>query len=68
LAIDNHSAAVAGIFYPSRHHNGLYCVALFERAAPSVTFKRWGTLGDTMVSDLWSETARVLARFGLAVL
>lgn len=68
LAIHDHIAAVDGIFYPSRHHNGLYSVALFERAAPAVTFKRWGDLGDPLVLDLWSETVRVLARFGVAVL
>jgi hypothetical protein len=68
LAIHNHSAAVDGIFYASRHHNGLYSVALFERAASAVTFRRWGTLGDPTAPDLWSETARVVARFGVALL
>jgi hypothetical protein len=68
LAIHGHVAAVDGIFYPSRHHNGLYSVALIERSAPAVTFRRWGTLDDHGVPDLWSETARVLARFDVAVL
>ena len=68
LAIHGHSSAVDGIFYPSRHHNGLYSVTLFERAAPAMSFRRWGTLSDALVPDLWSEAARVLARFGIAVL
>jgi hypothetical protein len=67
-AIHLHSAAVDGILYPSRHHNRLYSVALFERAAPAVTFRRWGVLGDHSAPDLWSETARVLERFGVAIL
>ncbi|MGH2408862.1 MAG: RES family NAD+ phosphorylase [Chloroflexota bacterium] len=68
LAIHIHVAAVDGIFYPSRHHNGLYCVALFVRAASAVTFRRWGALGDHRVPDLWSETARVLDRFDAAIM
>jgi hypothetical protein len=68
LAIHRHVSTVDGIFYPSRHHNALYSVALFERAAPAVAFRRWGVLGDRTVADLWSETARVLHRFGVAVL
>lgn len=31
-AIHAHHALVDGILYASRHHNALYCVALFERA------------------------------------
>jgi hypothetical protein len=68
LAIHRHRSTEDGILYPSRHHNGLYSVALFERASSAVAFRRWGTLGDRAVPDLWSETARVLHRFGVAVL
>ncbi len=68
LAIHGHTSMVDGIFYPSRHHNGLYSVALFERAAPAVRFRRWGILGDRTVPGLWHETTRVLHRFSIAVL
>ena len=68
MAIHAHTAAVDGILYPSRHHNGLYSVALFERSAGAVAFHHWGTLDDRPVPDLWAETARVLYRFGVAVL
>ena len=68
MAVHAHTAAVDGIFYPSRHHNGLYSVVLFERSAGAVAFHHWGTLGDRSVSDLWAETARVLDRFGVAML
>jgi hypothetical protein len=68
LAIHGHDAIPDGIFYPSRHHNGLYSVALFERARDAVAFRRWGTLGDRGVPDLWTETTRVLQRFAIAVL
>ena len=67
LAIHNHDLAVDGIFYPSRHHNRLYSVALFERARSAVVFRRWGDLGDPHTPDLWSETTRVLERFGIAI-
>jgi hypothetical protein len=60
--------AYYGIFYPSRHHNGLYSVALFERARDAIAFTRWGVLGDQSVPELWSETARIVQRFGIAVL
>ncbi len=68
LAIHNHVTTPDGIFYPSRHHNGLYSVALFERARGAIAFTRWGVLGDQSVPDLWSETARIVQRFGIAVL
>lgn len=68
LAIHGHASRVDGIFYPSRHHNGLYSVALFERSASAVGFRRWGSLGDRAVLDLWTETTRVLHRFNIAVL
>ena len=51
--------------YASRHHNGLYCVALFERARDKVTFDRphWGVLGDPASPDLFGQTAALLRRF-----
>ncbi len=68
LSIHAHDDAPDGIFYPSRHHNGLYSVALFERARAAVAFTRWGDRGDPRVPDLWSEMTRVLRRFVIAVL
>jgi hypothetical protein len=59
---------VHGSFSSSRQHHGLYRVALCARAAPAVPCKRWGNQGDPMVPVLWSEPARVVARFGSAVL
>jgi hypothetical protein len=50
-----------------RHHNGLYSVALFERARNKVAFDRWGPLGDRRHRGLWSETGRALQRFGIGV-
>lgn len=38
-AIHGHVAQPHGILYPSRHHNGLYCVALFDSAASLLTFR-----------------------------
>ncbi len=70
-AIHAHDSGVDGIFYSSRHHNLLYSIsiALFDRAQSKVTFVRWGnTLGDNFSPDLWSETARVLKRFQIAVI
>jgi hypothetical protein len=66
-AIHTHDVNVDGIFYPSRHHNGLYSVALFERVRNKVAFDRWGPLGDRRHRGLWSETGRVLQRFGIGV-
>jgi hypothetical protein len=66
-AIHAHEGQVDGIFYPSRHHNGLYAVALFERARSKVVFDRWGTLGARPRRALWSETERALSRFGIGV-
>lgn len=37
-AIHAHHPLIDGILYASRHHNGLYCVALFERARTRVTW------------------------------
>lgn len=68
LAIHDHVTAPDGIFYPSRHHNGLYSVALFDRARDAIAFTRWGVLGDQSVPDLWSETARIVQRFNIALL
>jgi len=68
-AIHAHGSGVDGIFYSSRHHNHLYSIALFDRAQSKVTFVPWGnTLGDNYPPDLWSETARVLKRFQIAVI
>lgn len=68
LAIHTHTAAVDGIFYPARHHNGFYSVALFDRAAHALAFRRWGILGQRATPDLWQETTHVLHRFGIALL
>jgi hypothetical protein len=38
-------------------------VALFERAAPAVAFRRWGALVDRPVADRWVETGAAFARF-----
>ncbi len=67
-AIHAHTAWVDGIFYATRHHNGLYAVALFERAASAVAFRRWGVLGDRSVADLWVETDAAFARFHIDIL
>lgn len=45
-AIHAHDGNADGILYPSRHHNGCYSVALFERARGNVAFDRWGALVD----------------------
>ncbi len=66
-AIHAHEGQVDGIFYPSRHHNGLFSVALFERARSKVAFDRWGTLGDRRRRALWSETEHALVRFGIGL-
>ena len=64
-AIHTYHPLVDGILYASRHHNGLYCVALFERARDKVTFDRphWGVLGDPASPDLFGQTAALLRRF-----
>ena len=67
-AIHAHAGMVDGIFYATRHHNQLYAVALFERARDAVEFRRWGTLGDRSIGDLWVEMDRILQRFGIAML
>jgi RES domain len=68
-AIYAHHPTVDGIFYASRHHNGLYCVALYERARDKVAFERprWGVLGDPAVADLFGETAALLRRFQVQI-
>lgn len=65
LAIHTYHPLVDGILYASRHHNGLYCVALFERARDKVTFDRphWGVLGDPASPYLFGQTAALLRRF-----
>lgn len=67
-AIYRHAAQVDGIFYATRHHNGLYAVALFERAREAVECTRWGGLGDRGVADLWVETNAILERFQIDVI
>lgn len=67
-AIYAHRGAVDGIFYPSRHHNGLYSVALFERARANLLFERWGVLGDRRFRSLWRDTERILTRFRIGLL
>jgi hypothetical protein len=59
-AIHAHREAVDGIVYPSRHHNGRFSVALFERARDAVAFARWGVLGDRATPDLWVVLTREL--------
>jgi hypothetical protein len=66
-AIHAHDGRVDGIFYPSRHHNAIYSVALFERGQDKVAFERWGTLGGRRRRALWRETERALTRFGIGV-
>ncbi|MBI3977577.1 MAG: RES family NAD+ phosphorylase [Chloroflexi bacterium] len=66
-AIHSHLAGVDGIFYPSRHHNALYSIALFDRAGDAVAFDVWGKLGDATVADLRVETSRILSRFHIDV-
>jgi len=68
-AIHAHHPVVDGILDASRHHNGLYCVALFERARTRVTFDRprWGVLGDPGSPDLYGETAALLRRFHIQI-
>ena len=67
-AVHAHAGNLDGIFYPSRHHNGLYSVALFERARRKVTVAIWGTLGNRRQRRLWHETERVLARFAIGLI
>lgn len=67
-ALHAHAGGVDGIFYATRHHNGLYAVALFERAREAVRFERWGDLGDRHVPDLWVELTRLLQRFQIGLL
>jgi hypothetical protein len=67
-AVHAHAGDVDGIFYPSRHHNGLYSVALYERARHKVTFATWGALGDRRHRRLWRETERVLTRFTIGLI
>jgi len=64
-AIHGHAAGVDGLFYPSRHHNGRYNVALFERARAAVTWAIWGGLGEPDPADLWVETNRALDRHAI---
>jgi len=68
-AIHAHHSLVDGIFYTSRHHNGLYCVALFERAREKVRFEQphWGVLGDSASRDLFAQTTALLRRFRVQV-
>jgi len=68
FAIYNHAAQPHGIFYPSRHHNGLYCVALFDRAAPLLMFRQWGILGDPATPDLFVQLADMLRRFHISLM
>ena len=67
-AIQAHDHALDGIFSASRHHKGLYSVALFDRARGKVHFEVWGTLGDRGTPDLWVETARILRTYEIIVL
>lgn len=62
-AIHRHDARVDGIFYPSRHHNRLFRVALFDRAGDAVAFSTRGKLADPSQRDLWLATTRFLRRF-----
>jgi hypothetical protein len=66
-AIHHHAAQVDGIFYPSRHHNRLFSVALFDRARAAIDFSIWGTLGERDPRDLWLATTRFLRRFGVQI-
>jgi hypothetical protein len=60
-AIHKHRSGVDGLVYPSRHHNGRFSVALFERARDAIVFARWGVLGDRAVPDLWVALTRELS-------
>lgn len=62
-AIHRHDAQVDGMFYPSRHHNRLFSVALFDRASDAISFLMWGKLGDPSQRGLWLATTRFLRRF-----
>jgi RES domain len=67
-AIHRHPANPHGILYPSRHHNGLYNIALFDSAAGCLHFDMWGTLGDPASPDLWTATAEALDRFTITLI
>lgn len=67
-AIHQHAAQVDGIFYPSRHHNRLFSVALFERTRADIAFSVWGILGERDQRDLWLATTRFFRRFGVQIL
>lgn len=61
-------APIDGILYPTRHHNGLYSVALFERAASAVSFQSLGILGDPSAGRVWTETMAACRRYHLDVI
>lgn len=67
-AIHAHSATVDGLLYPSRHHEGHYSIALFERARDATHFTRWGDLGDPATPDLWVALTTILDTFQIALL
>jgi len=62
-AIHNHASSVDGIFYPSRHHNDLHSVALFERSQSAISFTKLGALGDQTIPDRWGVVCAVLSKF-----
>jgi hypothetical protein len=68
-AIHRDHPSADGIFYASRHHNGLYCVALLERSRDAVQFdpRPWGTLASSSPPDLASVMARIILRFAVRV-
>jgi hypothetical protein len=58
---------VDGIFYASQHHNGLYSLAVFDRAQHKLSFETWGTLADRAVNDLWLATEQILTDYAVIV-
>lgn len=68
MTCHEHSLQLDGIFYPSRHENTLYSVALFERAKAALDFTVWGSLTPGAVPDLWEEIVRILDTYRIEVL
>ena len=66
-AIHDHPAHLDGIYYPSRHHNALSSVALFDRAADSVSFELIGQIGQRGIPSLWVWLSTEIQRYEIVL-
>ncbi len=67
-AVYNHIAAVDGIYYPSRHQEDLFSIALFDHAQGAVLCNQLGvTLDDTTNATLVTVTNRIFQRWSLVL-